>query len=128
MRVFINITAVLSFIVQFFPFIFSALNQKKPENAIDLLYHYTVSIAYLCSLLTIVIFFILYNFNIKILKSKWLNSVFLLIVILGTYIHISQLFVLKDFMFLSCILLVYDFFLLHKILFILIKDTTGTCA
>ena len=116
MRIFINTIAVFSFIVQFIPFVFSVLNQNKPEHTIDILYNYFLFIAYLCSLLVVVVFVILYNFNTKAINNKWLNSIFLCVVILGTYIHISQLFVLKDFVLTSCILVGFDFYVLYKIL------------
>ena len=78
-KIFINTIAILDCIVQFIPFIFSALNQNRPEHTIDVLYHYFQFTAYLCSLLAIIIFVVLYNFDAKALKNKWLNSIFLLI-------------------------------------------------
>lgn len=45
-KIFINTIAILDCIVQFIPFIFSALNQNRPEHTIDVLYHYFQFTAY----------------------------------------------------------------------------------
>lgn len=115
MKILINIIVFISFGAQFVAFIFSALNLKKPQSTVESLYNDFVFIAYLCSLFAIAIFVILYNFDYKLLKKKTLNILFLMIVLLGIYIHLSQLLLLNDFMLLSCILLLFDFYSIYKI-------------
>lgn len=68
MRIFINIIAIIAFIIQSFSFVLNVLIQKKPESTIDSLYSYFVVIASLCSVLVIVLFVLLYNFDFKFLK------------------------------------------------------------
>lgn len=116
MKIIINIVASIVFIVQFVSFVFNALNLKKPGCTIDSLYNYFVIIAYLCSLFAVIIFAVQYNFKAKYLNNKLLNCIFLIIVMLGTYIHLSQLLLLKDFVLTSCILLLFDIYIIHKIL------------
>lgn len=116
MKIIINIVTSIVFIVQFVSFVFNALNLKKPECSIDTLYNYFVIIAYLCSLFAVIIFAVQYNFKAKFLNNKLLNIVFLIIIMLGTYIHLSQLLLLKDFVLTSCILLLFDIYIIHKIL------------
>lgn len=115
MKILINIIAFISFGAQFVAFIFSALNQKNPQSTAESFYNDFVFIAYLCSLFAIAIFVILYNFDYKLLKKKTLNILFLMIVLLGIYIHLSQLLLLNDFMLLSCILLLFDIYSIYKI-------------
>ena len=116
MKILINTVAFIAFIGQFFSFAFSALNQKKPENAIDSVYNYYIFFAFLCSLITVVIFVVEYNFNFKLLKKKIPNYIFLVIVAVGIHIPILQLLALNDFLLTSCILLLLDYYIMRKIL------------
>lgn len=116
MKILINTVAFIAFIGQFFSFAFSALNQKKPESAIDSVYNYYIFFAFLCSLITVVIFVVEYNFNFKLLKKKIPNYIFLVIVAVGIYIPIMQLLALNDFLLTSCILLLFDYYIMRKIL------------
>ena len=115
MRITINIVAVIAFIAQLLPFAFNALNQEKTESTKEALYDNFMFLAYFCSWVSVVIFFILYNFNYKILKNKILNSVFLLIVLLGIYVHLSQIIVQSDFIIISSILLLFDCYVIRKV-------------
>ena len=115
MKILINIIAFISFGAQFVAFIFSALNQKNPQSTAESFYNDFVFIAYLCSLFAIAIFAVLYNFENKLPRKKTLNALFLLIVLLGAYIHVSQLLLLNDFMVLSCVLLLFDIYSIYKI-------------
>lgn len=116
MKILINIVAFIAFIGQFFSFAFSAINQKKPESAIESVYNYYIFFAFLCSLITVVIFVVEYNFNFKLLKKKIPNYIFLVIVALGIYIAVMQLLALNDFLLTSCILLLFDYYIMRKIL------------
>ncbi|MPM24145.1 hypothetical protein SDC9_70626 [bioreactor metagenome] len=116
MKIVINTIAVIVLSVQFFSFVFNALNQKKPESTLDSLCNYFNVTALLCSLLSVVIFIALYNFNSKFLKKKLLNYIMLIIVLLGIYVHITQVFVLNDFVLTSCVLLLFDYYIMRNIL------------
>ena len=116
MKILINTVAFIAFIGQFFSFAFSAINQKKPESAIESVYNYYIFFAFLCSLITVVIFVVEYNFNFKLLKKKIPNYIFLVIVALGIYIAVMQLLALNDFLLTSCILLLFDYYIMRKIL------------
>ena len=116
MKILINTVAFIAFIAQFFSFAFSALNQKKPESVIESLYNNFMFSAFLCSLITVAIFVVQYNFNFKLLKKKIPNCIFLVIVVLGIYIHVMQLLALNDFLLTSCILLLFDYYIMRKIL------------
>lgn len=123
MKILINTVAFIAFIGQFFSFAFSAINQKKPESAIESVYNYYIFFAFLCSLITVVIFVVEYNFNFKLLKKKIPNYIFLVIVALGIYIPIMQLLALNDFLLTSCILLLFDYYIMRKILSILFSSS-----
>lgn len=116
MRLFINTIAFIVFILQFFVFVFSVLNLKKPENAIETLYNYFVFSAFLCSLITIAVFVIQYNCHFKLLKKKVLDSFFLIIVMIGMYVPIAQLWIFNDFILTSCLLLLIDCYVMGIIL------------
>ena len=123
MKILINTVAFIAFIGQFFSFAFSALNQKKPESAMESVYNYYIFFAFLCSLITVVIFVVEYNFNFKLLKKKIPNYIFLVIVAVGIYIPIMQLLALNDFLLTSCILLLFDYYIMRKILSILFSSS-----
>lgn len=116
MKILINIVAFIAFIAQFFFFVFSALNQKKPEGLIESLYNYFVFLALLCSLITIAVFVVQYNFNCQLLRKKIPNCIIFMIAVLGIYIHISQLLSFNDFLIISCVLLLFDSYIIHKVL------------
>ena len=116
MKILINTVAVIAFIGQFFSFVFGALNQNKPESVIESLYNNFIFFAFLCSLITVVILVVQYNFNFKLLKKKIPNCIFLVIAILGIYIHVMQLLALNDFLLTSCILLLFDYYIMRKVL------------
>ncbi len=88
MKIVINTIAVIVLSVQFFSFAFNALNQKKPESTLESLCNYFNFTALLCSLLSVVIFIALYNFNSKFLKKRFPNCIMLIIVLLGIYVGI----------------------------------------
>lgn len=61
MKILINFVAFIAFIAQSIFFVFSALNQKKPEAMMESLYNYFVFLALLCSLITIIAFYLQKN-------------------------------------------------------------------
>ena len=116
MKIIINTIAFIAFIMQFISFVFSALNQKKPQSVIESLHNDFVFIASFCSLFVVVIFVVQYNFDFKFLKQKFPNCIFLMIVLLGMYIHIVQLLTQKELIPISFTLLVFDFYCKRNIL------------
>ena len=75
MKIIINTIAFIAFIMQFISFVFSALNQKKPQSVIESLHNDFVFIASFCSLFVVVIFVVQYNFDFKFLKQKFPNCI-----------------------------------------------------
>ena len=116
MKVIINTIAFITFLMQSIVFSFGALNQKKPKCTEELLYNYFVVLAFLCSLLTIVIFVVQYNLKNRMFEKKWINCILLIITILGIYINLYQLFVLTDFIITSFITLLFDVYIIRNII------------
>lgn len=110
MRHFINILVSIATICQFFASVFNMLNMKKPETIEDSLYNDFVLIGCSCSFIIGLIFILTYNFRFKFLNSKTINLSFLVIVLFAVYVHIYQLFIQKDLMLVSGILLLVDIF------------------
>lgn len=116
MRIIINIVAFVAFIMQSISFVFNALIQKKPECYTETLYSVFLLTAYVCSLLSVWIFVFMYNFNISLLRKKYVFFFLLMIVLLGCYIHLMQLFVIQDFIITSCSMLLFDCYVIAKVL------------
>jgi amino acid transporter len=116
MKVIINTIAFITFLMQSIVFSFGALNQKEPKCTEELLYNYFVVLAFLCSLLTIVIFVVQYNLKNRMFEKKWINCILLIITILGIYINLYQLFVLTDFIITSFIMLLFDVYIIRNII------------
>ena len=110
MRHIINILVSIATICQFFASVFNMLNMKKPETIEDSLYNDFVLIGCSCSFIIGLIFILTYNFKCKFLNSKTINLSFLVIVLFAVYVHIYQLFIQKDLMLVSGILLLVDIF------------------
>jgi TRAP-type uncharacterized transport system fused permease subunit len=110
MRHIINILVSIATICQFFASVFNMLNMKKPETIEDSLYNDFVLIGCFCSFIIGLIFILTYNFRCKFLNSKTINLSFLVIVLFAVYVHIYQLFIQKDLMLVSGILLLVDIF------------------
>ena len=121
MKIIVNTIAFIAFIAQFIPFAFSVLNQKEPECIRDSLYNVFIVIASFCSLFAVVFFVIHYNFDFKILKKTMLNSIILVIVLLGMYIHVIQLMTQTDYIPISCILIAFDCYCLRKVIYALLS-------
>ncbi len=116
MRGIINTIAFITFLMQSIVFTFGVLNQKKPTCTEEMLYNYFIITALLCSLLTIVIFIVQYNFKNKILEIKWLNCLLLIITILGIYVNLYQIFERADFIIISFIMLLFDICVIRNII------------
>ena len=116
MKIIVNVIASIVFIVQFISFFIIVLNQKAPESTMESLYYYFVLTASLCSICTIAIFGVIYNFNFKTLHKKKTNYIFLVITILGLYIPILQIYLLNDFVLASCVLLILVSYNMLKIM------------
>ena len=116
MKTIINIIACIAFGAQLFVSMFNDLNMKKLHN-------YFVLTAYICSLLSVPIFFMLYNFDFRFAKLKFCGIVFLGIILLGGYVLWGQLFVLNDFILTSCVILLFDVYSLRKIFGYLVSKT-----
>lgn len=114
MRHIINILVSIATICQFFASVFNMLNMKKPETIEDSLYNDFVLIGCSCSFIIGLIFILTYNFRCKFLNSKTINLSFLVIVLFAVYVHIYQLFIQKDLMLVSGILLLVDIFVATK--------------
>ena len=116
MKIIVNVIASIVFIVQFISFFIIVLNQMAPESTMESLYYYFVLTASLCSICTIAIFGVIYNFNFKTLHKKKTNYIFLVITILGLYIPILQIYLLNDFVLASCVLLILVSYNMLKIM------------
>ncbi len=116
MKIIVNVIASIVFIVQFISFFIIVLNQKAPESTMESLYYYFVLTASLCSICTIAIFGVIYNFNFKTLHKKKTNYIFFVITILGLYIPILQIYLLNDFVLASCVLLILVSYNMLKIM------------
>ena len=116
MKVIINTIAFITFLMQSIAFTLGVLNQKKPTCTEELLPNYFIFTALLCSLLTIVIFIVQYNFKNKILEIKWLNCLLLIITILGIYVNLYQIFERADFIIISFIMLLFDIYVIRNII------------
>ena len=119
MKLLINTIVFIAFIMQFIAFFLGAFSLKKVENALTQILHEFHLVAYLCSLLVAIIFVVEYNYRLNEKKS-W-NSILLIIALLAIYIHVSQIFVLNDFIVTSLILLVTDLYIILNSLKILRK-------
>lgn len=113
MRLIINIVAFITFIAQLLSFALNALTFKKPESFKEELYIFFIFYAFLCSLMTIVFFFVQYNCNVEILKKKVVKCLSLVIVLPSVSICMGQIFVLHDFILTSCILLTFNIYIIR---------------
>jgi hypothetical protein len=115
MKIFINTIAFGVFVMQFIAFVFNVLNMHKPDNTQEVLYNDFVFAAYLCSLLAILIFVLQYNLSRWKHNSFLADSLLFIIALLGIYVGLSQIFVLSDFILVSCIMLLFDAYIIKNI-------------
>ena len=112
MKLFINTIVFIAFIMQFIAFFLGVTSLKKAENTLTLILHEFHFVAYICSLLVAIIFFVVYNYRMN--EKKSLNSILLIIALFAIYIYTSQIFVLNDFIATSLILLTTDIYIILK--------------
>lgn len=114
MKTFINTIAGIVFMVQTIASGFNILTLKKPESTLEALHNHFTLTAYLCSLLSVVVFVLVYNCKFSFLRKKITNMVFVIIVLLGCYINFSQLFITHDLIASSCVILIFDGYIIRK--------------
>ena len=90
MKIVINIIAFIVFVAQSISFVLNALTLKKPECVKDSLYNYFFVLAFLFSLITIIVFVVLYNFDYQIHKKKVLSCLIITIAILSILLYHQQ--------------------------------------
>ena len=112
----INTIAVIAFYIQLFSFVLNVFCMKAPEDDMDVLWNYFVIFLYSCSVIAVIIFILFYNFEFKFLKNRILDSLILLVVTFGGYIHIWQIAVQRDFIISSCLLALFDIYIIGKII------------
>lgn len=116
MRILIYTIEWFALMGQLYSLILNVFTQRAPANAAEKLYLNFGTVAYICSLLTVVIFAMLYNNSFTFLKKKSVNIIFLVVVLMGCYIHLWQLFIQHFFILTSCVLLLFDFYIICKVL------------
>lgn len=116
MKTFINTIAGIVFMVQTIASGFNILTLKKPESTLEALHNHFTLTASLCSLLSVVVFVLVYNCNFSFLRKKITNMVFVVIVLPGCYINFSQLFITHDLIASSCVMLIFDCYIIRKVL------------
>ena len=114
MKTFINIIALIAFIIQSLSSVLNVLCMKRPETDMAVLWNYFVILLYSCSDIIVLVFILNYNYNFKILKLIVLNYLVILIVMLAGYIHVWQIIVLRDFILTSCVLVLLDIYIANK--------------
>lgn len=115
MRELINIIALFALFVQSISCVLNCLTMPMPTTRGESWYQYFIFTSYLCSCIVVFVFFVIYNTNNCLVKNKIINILFLILVILAMYVHISQLFVLQDFILTSIILLLIDGYVVYRI-------------
>ena len=115
MRELINIIALFALFVQSISCVLNCLTMPKPTTRGEFWYQYFIFTSYLCSCIVVFVFFLIYNTNNCVVKNRIINILFLILVILATYVHISQLFVLHDFILTSIVLLLIDGYVVYRI-------------
>ena len=116
MKIFTNIIAFIAMTIQIISFFLNALGMSRPQDTAQELYDYFIFAAYVCSIATVIIFFILYNSNVRIKGRKTAIVIICIVTILGAFIHASQLAQQKSFTLTSIVLLAYDCYIMKKIL------------
>lgn len=87
---------------------------RKPATLSETLFNDFVFISSLCSFIAVLIFILIYNFSNRFLKNKIANLFFLYIVFYAAYVYLYQIFLQKDFILTSCILLPIDCYVAYK--------------
>lgn len=126
MKIFINVIACIVLIIQFLVACINGLIMQEPKTIVETLYNEFILISYFCSFAVVPVFILTYNFKYKYLESKIINFIFLVVVLFAAYIHLYQIFVQKDVMLTSCVLLLIDCYVVFKSIKIIKQDKTFT--
>ena len=110
MKILINSIVAIAFLMQFIAFVFGALTCKRADDGMGAVLQIVHFVAYICSLLVVIIFGVVFNFRIKSLNNSFLIYLMLVVVLLAAYIHVSQIVYMNDFILVSCILLIVDLY------------------
>lgn len=110
MRFIINFVVSIATIFQFFVSGFNILTMKQPETLVDSLYNDLVLLGCLCAFMVGFVFILIYNFRYSFLDNRIINFSFFVIVLFASYVHIYQIFVQKDLILISGVLILVDFF------------------
>lgn len=113
MKIVVNSIALITFVAQSLSFVLNVLALRKQECFTDSLYSYFFILSFLLSLITIIVFAVLYNFNYLLPKKKVLSYVLITIVIPSIYIHIWHVLILKDFIITSCLSMLFDYYIIR---------------
>ena len=116
MKILVNTIALIALTVQFVSFVLNAFTMKEPETVMESLYNDFIFISFLCSDIIVIVFILLYNFRYKFLAYKVSKFIFIVIAVLAAYAHLWQLFVQKDLIVISSVLLLIDGYVIHKAL------------
>lgn len=116
MKILVNTIAFIAFIVQFLSFVFNAFTMKEPGTTMESLYNDFIFISFLCSGIIVLVFILLYNFRCKFLTYKVSRFFFIVIAVIAAYAYLWQLFVQKDLILMSSVLLLIDGYVVCKAL------------
>lgn len=113
-RILITTIAAIALIIQAVAAFFDIFTMRKPVTLSESLFNDFVLISSLCSLSVAAIFILIYNLRNRFLKNKIVNLLFLYIAFYAAYVHLYQIFLQKDFILTSCILLPIDCYIAYK--------------
>ena len=116
MKILVNTIALIALTVQFVPFVLNAFTMKEPETVMESLYNDFIFISFLCSDIIVIVFILLYNLRCEFFEYKTSKFIFLVITVLAAYAHLCQLFVLRDLIVISSVLLLIDGYVVRKAL------------
>lgn len=112
MKILINTIVAIAFLMQLVAFVFGALICKRVDDGMGTILQFVHFVAYICSLLVVIIFGVIFNYRIKSLNNSFLIYLMLVVALLAAYIHVLQIVYMNDFILVSCILLMVDLYLI----------------
>lgn len=116
MKILINTIVAIAFLMQLVAFVFGALICKRADDGMGTILQFVHFVAYICSLLVVIIFGVIFNYRIKSLNNSFLIYLMLVVALLAAYIHVLQIVYMNDFILVSCILLMVDLYLIFHFL------------
>ncbi len=114
MRILITTIAGIALVIQAVAAFFDIFTMRKTVTLSETLFNDFVFISSLCSFIVVLIFILIYIFKNRFLENKVANLFFLYIVFYAAYVHLYQIFLQKDFILTSCILLPIDCYVVYK--------------